>query len=151
MYAVTAIAGRGDDESLTKDPATMWLEGGSTHHIVCSQDHMINCTASPVRSVLAAGGESHEVLCCGQIYLQCSTGTKVGLSDVLCVSTFKKNFLSETQLTCRGVSIYKFDGKVSLTAEQRDVFMTGNVEDGRIRLHCKIATPQNTSACTFAV
>jgi hypothetical protein len=74
MYAVTAIAGRGDDESLTEDPATMWLDGGSTHHIVCSQDHMINFTASPVSSVLAAGGESHEVLCC----------------DVLCVPTFKK-------------------------------------------------------------
>jgi hypothetical protein len=62
MYAVTAIAERGDDEPLTKDPATMWLDGGSTHHIVCSQDNMINCTASPVSSVLAAGGEATK--CC---------------------------------------------------------------------------------------
>jgi hypothetical protein len=76
---------------------------------------MVNCTASPVSNVVAAGGESHEVVCCGQIHLQCTTGNEVGLSDVLCVPTLKVNFMSETQLMCRGVSVYKFDGKVSLT------------------------------------
>jgi hypothetical protein len=42
---------------------------------------------------------------------------------------------------CRGVSICKFDGEVSLTDKEGDVFMRGTVEDGRIRLQCKVATP----------
>jgi hypothetical protein len=112
---------------------------------------VVNCTASPVSNVLAAGGGRHEVMCCGQIYLQCTTGIDVGLSDVLCVPTLKVNFISETQLMCRGVSIYKFDGKASLTNKGGDAFMRGNIEDGRIKLQCKIATPQVASARTVAV
>jgi hypothetical protein len=146
MYAATAVAGRGAIESISRDSKAMWLDSGSTHHIVCSRDMMVNCTASPVSNVLAAGGESHEVMCCGMIYPQCTTGTKVGSSNVLCMLTLKVNFMSETQLMCRGLSIYKFDGKVSLTDKEGDVFMGGTVDDGRIRLQCKVATPQNESA-----
>jgi hypothetical protein len=91
MYAATAIAGRGDNESISKDQTTMWSDSGSTHHIICNRDMMVNCTASPVSNV-AAGGESHDVMCCGQIYLQCTIGTEVGLSDVLCVPTLKVNY-----------------------------------------------------------
>jgi hypothetical protein len=141
MYAATANAGRGDIESISKDSKAIWLDSGSTNHIVCSCDMMVNCTASPVSNVLAVGGESHEVMCCGQVYLQCTTGTEVGLSDVRCVPTLKVNFMSETQLMCRGASNYKFDGNVSLTDKEGDVFMRGTVEDGRIRLQCKVATP----------
>jgi hypothetical protein len=66
-------------------------------------------------------------------------------------SELQETQLKETQLMCRGVSIYKFGSKVSLTDKEGDVFMTGNIEHGRIRLQCKIATPQNISACTFGV
>jgi hypothetical protein len=102
MYAATAIAGRGGTDSISKDSKAMWMDSGSTHHIACSRDMMVNCTASPVSNVLAAGGESHEVMCCGQIYLQCTTGTEVGLSDVLCVPTLKVNIMSETPDVPRG-------------------------------------------------
>jgi hypothetical protein len=58
LLPIGSNAGRGDDESLTKDPATMWLDGGLIHPFVCSQDSMINFTARPVSSPLAAGGEA---------------------------------------------------------------------------------------------
>jgi hypothetical protein len=131
----------GDIESVSEDPKAMWLDSGSTGHIVCSRDVMVNRTASTVSNVLAAGGESDEVTCCGQIHLQCTTGIEVGLTDVLCVPSFHVNFVSETQLMSRGVSIYKFNDKVSLTDDGGDVFLRGTVEDGRIRLQCKVATP----------
>jgi hypothetical protein len=101
MYADTAIAGMGDDECLVKDSDTMWLDRGSTHHIVCSRDKMVNCTAGS--SVLAAGGKSHEMLCCGLVHLQSTNGIQVKLSDVLCVPTFKINLVSE-QNSCQRVS-----------------------------------------------
>jgi hypothetical protein len=52
---------------------------------------------------------------------------------------------------CRGVSIDKSDCEVSLTDKEGIVFMRGSIEDGRIRLQCKIATPQSTSEGTFTV
>jgi hypothetical protein len=83
--------------------------------------------------------------------LQNAIGIQVELSDVLCVPTFKMNVMSETQLMCRGVSVYESHGKVSLTDKQEHVFMRRNIEDGRIRIQSKIVTPQNTCACKFEV
>jgi hypothetical protein len=100
--------------------------------------------------VLAAGGEIHDVVCCGQIYLQCTTGIDIALTGVLCVPSFHVNLVSETQLMSRGVSIYKFNDKVSLTDEDGEVVMRGNIEDGLIKLQCKVMSQQNTPARSYA-
>jgi hypothetical protein len=52
MHAATAIAGRGDNEPISKDPTTMWLDSGSTHHTICNRDMMVNRTASPAATTL---------------------------------------------------------------------------------------------------
>jgi hypothetical protein len=148
MFAVTAIAGIDDD--LDQDTSTMWLDGGSTHHIICSRKRMMNCTASTVSNVIAAGGESHHVRCCGQVILTSTEGLEIGLTDVLCVPTFKVNLVSETQLMSRGVSIYKIDDQVTLADSEGIIFLRGNIEDDVMKLQCQIVTQSYAPALSFA-
>jgi hypothetical protein len=90
------------------------------------------------------------VLCCGRIHLQSTKGIQVGLSEVLCVPTFKVNLVSETQLMSKGVSIYTNGKKLSLVVNEGDVFMQGQVKDGLSKLQCQIMTMQSTPAYSFA-
>jgi hypothetical protein len=89
------------------------------------RDLLYHCEARPVRSVLVAGSECHEVKCCGKLLLSGPNGSRVILSEVLYVPSFHVNLVSETQLMRRGVTIFKAYGQAVLTGVHGCVFMMG--------------------------
>jgi hypothetical protein len=82
----------------------IWLDGGSTHHVVRDKSLLFNRTASHVSSVVVAGGEEHSVECCGDILLETPKG-QVIFHGVLCIPKFVVNLLSVPQLDLQGYSV----------------------------------------------
>jgi hypothetical protein len=52
------------------DDTCMWLDGGSTHHVVMFPDMLFHKTASHINSVLVAAWDEHDVSCCGDLLLE---------------------------------------------------------------------------------
>jgi transposase InsO family protein len=151
MFAVAAIASCDDKEGTDKQLDSLWLDGGSTHHVTHRKEMLYHCEASPVRSVLGAGGECHEVHCCGRLLLSGPNGGKVILSDVLCVPSFHVNLVSETQLMRHGVTIFKADGQAVLTDVDGCVFMKGHIVSQLCELdHKLVPPPQEGLARSYA-
>jgi hypothetical protein len=131
--ATTARASSGRD--------SIWIDGGSTHHVVNMNNMLFECEASLVDSVHEAGGEIHKVEGCGVLRLQGPEGSQVMQTDVLRVPSVHVNLVSETQLMTLDVRIYKADGQATLIDLEEHVFMTGHMESQLCKLDHKIVLP----------
>jgi hypothetical protein len=115
----------------------LWLDGGSTHHVVRNATLLSHRTASYINEVLVAGGESHAVACCGSMLLQTPQGHLI-FHNVLCVPTFIVNLLSVPQLDDQGYSVLHKRQAVTSRNEADDVIMKGSHHKGLYKLDCQI-------------
>jgi hypothetical protein len=113
----------------------LWLDVGSTHHVVRDKGLLFNRTASNVNSVLVAGGEEHIVECSGHILLETSKGT-VTYHGVLCIPKYVVNLLSVPQLDMQGYIVEQGHAKAIVYDLNRNVRLTGSFCDGLYKLNC---------------
>jgi hypothetical protein len=144
MYSTTAIVNRVQqhDCGLTE----LWLDGGSTHHVVRHPSLPYNRTASQVNSVLVAGGEDHQVQCEGDMMIECPSGDKI-FKGVLCVPTFVVNLLSTPQLDLQGKGVSHKHSTACIFDEDGKM-LSGRLEGSLYKLHCQIKQhlPDNSSS-----
>jgi hypothetical protein len=127
----------------------LWLDGGSTHHVVQDPSLLFNKSASAVNSVLVAGGEEHHVQCEGELMIETPNGSKT-FKGVLCVPTFVVNLLSTPQLDMQGKLIRHESREVAI-AEDGFLILEGKLQNGLYKLNCSIisdcADTRNTALC----
>jgi transposase InsO family protein len=143
MYCTQAVA-----SSVRKEHSAeyLWLDGGSTHHIVSSKDMLYDHTGSHVTSVLVAGGEKHEVICEGKLWLDTNNGPVI-LCGVLLVPSFAVNLCSEGRLADKGLYIVKTATTASVRDNQtQDEIISGTRQDDLYKLDCTIRRPGQSSA-----
>jgi hypothetical protein len=92
--------------------ATLYLDGGSTHHCVRNKMLLYNRTASTVNTGIVADGEEHNVLCEGSMMIE-TPNESHAYHHVLCVPTFVVNLLSTPKLDEQGSQIIHGNGEVS--------------------------------------
>jgi hypothetical protein len=135
MYSTQAVvaAAWGGQQS-----GHIWLDGGSTHHVVRNKAFLFDCTGSPVSSVLVAGGEQHDVCCQGKMWLN-TAKEPIILSNVLCVPSFDVNLCSEGKLADKGLCIFKDKHTARICdAASQQVVLTGTRYKDLYQLECSI-------------
>jgi hypothetical protein len=116
----------------------IWLDGGSTHHMVRDKSLIFNRTASHVSSVVVAGGEEHSVECCGDILLETPKG-QVIFHGVLCIPKFVVNLLSVPQLDLQGYSVVQGKEQADVYDAEGKRLLSGSLKAGLYSLDCSIA------------
>jgi hypothetical protein len=112
----------------------LWLDGGSTHHVVRDPSLFSNRRASQVNNVLVAGGEEHHVNCCGDMLIESPQGSHV-FQEVLCVPTFIVKLLSTPQLDTSGIGVQHSNRRVTI-CDDKGEFLTGRLQGGLCKLDC---------------
>jgi transposase InsO family protein len=135
MYSTRAVVTQ--VKNLKSDWTQLLLDGGSTHHVVKDKSLISNRTASHINEVLVAGGEPHEVTCCGSMLVQTPLGQLV-FQHVLCVPTFIVNLLSVPQLDDQDFSVHHQRGKVIIKNDKDVIILRGTKEQGLYTLDCTI-------------
>jgi transposase InsO family protein len=135
MYSTQAVitASRSGQQ-----PGHLWLDGGSTHHVVRNKAFLFDCTGSHVSSVLVAGGEQHDVRCEGKMWL-ITAQDPVILNKVLFVPTFDVNLCSEGKLADKGLCIMKDKHTAKIyDATSHQIVLTGTRCNDLYQLECTI-------------
>jgi transposase InsO family protein len=134
MYSTRAVC---NSVSQKSDPSQIWLDGGSTHHVVSQKMVLFNMTASHINEVVVAGGECHAVTCCGSMTVQTDVRS-ITFHQVLCVPTFIVNQLSVPQLDHQGYKIVHGHQSATIIDENEVSILTGELQNGLYILNCRI-------------
>lgn len=149
MYSMQAIVTEVISSThKSMDKRTLWLDGGSTHHVVHDKHLLHNCSASAVNSVLVAGGEQHEVTCCGNMHVDTAQGVII-LTGVLCVPSFVVNLCSGPQLDEKGLHALYSGGVVTIFDDCGEKVMDGRRDKGLYRLNASVIEPVHKCAHAY--
>ena len=111
VYCSKAVAASNQNartiQKLQGNARDVYLDGAATHHVVMSPKYLSGLRTSSVNTVITAGGEQHNVSCCGDLLLLREGKDPILIMQVLCVPSFFVNLISETQLTRKGYDVHK--------------------------------------------
>jgi hypothetical protein len=118
--------------------ATLFLDGGPTHHCVRNRMLLYDSTASTINTVIVADGEEHNVLCEGSMMIETPSGGHA-YHHVLCVPTSVVNLLSPPQLDEQGYQIVHGTGEVIVANKEGEQCLYGMLQDGLYKIDGQIA------------
>jgi transposase InsO family protein len=120
------------------DKTALWFDTMATHHVVHSQEKLINQRPSTISAVMLGGGEQHTVSCEGDIKLEGGPSGPIMLTGVLCAPTLQLNLCSGPQIAKRGAESWQGGDKCTISLQGR-IVLEGRMMGNMYKLNCIIS------------
>ncbi len=133
----------------SKGEGALLFDSGATHHIVRDVSCVYNCHMSPVQSIVLGGGETHQVLCAGDVDVY-ADGKIVTLSGALCVPAIRYDLLSGVQATARGARCTLDGDSVVIHDADGCALLSGSKQHGLYHIEGQVV-PRETSTAIACV
>lgn len=113
-------------------------DSGASHHIVSDINYVRDIRPSDTKRVVLGGGECHDVIGEGEVWLSGGPRGLVMLRSVLCVPSMEVNLLSGFVATETGHECRQTGDVCSVIDARGNVVLTGRKEDRLYTLDCDI-------------
>lgn len=120
-------------------------DSGSSHHIVHDVRMIRNSRPSETKRVVLGGGEGHDVLCEGEVWLRGGPQGVVELQSALCVPSMKVNLLSGHLATETGHECRQKGSQCEITNPNGYVVLRGRKQDRLYSLDCELMPADSAS------
>ena len=127
----------------------MLYDSGTSHHVVHDLSVIRNARPSNTKRMVLGGGEAHDVLCEGEVWLRGGPLKVVELRSVLCVPSMKVNLLSGHLATEAGHECRQSGDRCHIIDDKGYLVLEGRKEERLYTLDCELmpaAAPMEAAA-----
>lgn len=137
MMATAEAAAMAASTPTGADDDDVLLDSGTSHHIFHKMGVIRNSRPSNTKRVVLGGGESHDVLCEGEVRLDGGPQGPIELRSVLCVPSMNVNLLSVNLATEAGHECHQRAGECSIIDPNGYMILKGYKRNRLYHLDCK--------------